>query len=319
MIQQDVRFKNLEKKIGLFALLALAGVALVFLFIGIEKDLFTKKYTLRFTVEKGTGFSRGMPVKLSGFHVGRIAEIALNEKAMVDIKIKIDKKYQKWIHRDSVASLKKEGLVGDAIIEISVGTMGSVVLKDGDTIAYEKTKGLEEVANDIADKVKPVLIEVRDIINYVNDPDGDIKQSLKNFRTVTARLDGTRRLADNLLIKTGKDLHGVTDTAVALLDNANDKISRLQPPLENVDATMARLPPLLDKVTTTLENVEKTSVELRTVAEKALPRLPPLVRRAEEVLQGADTTLNAVQDIWPIKNHVPKANEKALIPSDSHD
>ncbi|MBV5349751.1 MCE family protein, partial [bacterium] len=177
-IEQDPRFKHLERKIGLFSLLALAGVALVVLLVGAQKDLFTPKYLLHMTVDRGTGFNKGMPVKLSGFRIGRITDMALNEQAMVEITIEIAKKYSKWIRNDSTVKLVKEGLVGDSIVEISVGSLDKPELKAGDAITYLKTKGLDELADEIGEKIKPVLIEIRDIIGYINDPKGDLKKAI---------------------------------------------------------------------------------------------------------------------------------------------
>ena len=313
--EEDPRFKHLEKKIGVFAVIALAGLLLVVLLIGVEKDYFTKKYTLRFTVEKGTGFNRGMQVKLSGFKIGRISAITLNERAMVDIYLQIDKKYQKWIRRDSVAKMVKEGLIGDFIIEVSVGSPKAEVLKDGDTIAYEKTKGLEEVANEIADKVKPVLIEVRDIISYVNDPNGDIKQSLRNIRQLTGDLNATRRHVDTLLVTANSNVSTVAGTATKTLANIDAKVSSLEPLLAKVDNGLSKLPPILEKTEKTLDNVEKTTAEIR----KAAPRIPRLVTKTEDAVGGADTVLNALKDMWPIKNHVPVPSDREFVPGDSHE
>ncbi len=313
--EEDTRFKHLEKKIGAFAAVAILGIIAVLLLIGMEQEFFTAKYTLRFTVEKGTGFSRGMPVKLSGFRIGHIKSISLNEKAMVDIRIQIDKQYQKWIRKDSVARLVKEGLVGDNIIEVSVGTPTAPLLKDGDTIVYEKTRGLEEVANDIADKVKPVLVEVRDIISYINDPNGDIKQSLGNIRRLTGNLEGTRQNTDDLLITTRTSIGTVAGTANRTLENANARINSLEPLMAKMDSSLAKIPPILEKVDDTMANVEKSTLELR----KAAPRIQPLLSKTEDTMESADTVLKALKETWPLKNHIPVPSDREFVPGDSHD
>jgi hypothetical protein len=76
---------------------------------------------------------------------------------------------------------------------------------------------------------------------------------------------------------------------------------------------------LLDHLGTTLEHVEKTAQEIRTASEKALPRVGPIVRHTEDILQGADATMGAVQEIWPIRNHLPRDGRQGVIPGDSHD
>ncbi len=321
--EEDTRFKHLEKKIGLFAAIAIAGAVTVVLFIGADKDLLTPKYRLKFTTEKGTGFSKGMPVKLSGFRIGRIKNISLNEQAMVDIDMDIAEKYQKWIKTDSMAKLVKEGLVGDSIIEVSVGSSTARILKDGETINYQKTKGLEEVANDIAEEVKPVLIEVKEIISYVNNPNGDLKQSLGNLKLLTQQLQGTREKVDTLLVSSKNNVNSITQSGVDVLNNANAKVTALGPTLEKADRTIASLekslPPLLQKVDASMDHLEKTTQQLQKASEKAMPRIPKLVSRAEDVVQGADTVLNAVKDMWPFRKHVPPVDERLFVPGDSHE
>lgn len=321
--EEDPRFKHLEKKIGLFVAAAVVGVLAVVFFIGADKDLFTQKYRLKFTVEKGTGFSRGMPVKLSGFRIGRINSISLNEMAMVDIEIQVGKKYQKWIKQDSVARLVKEGLVGDNIIEVSVGSPPSDVLKDGDIIKYEKTKGLEEVANDIADKVKPVLIEVKDIISYVNNPNGDIKQSMKNIRELTRELRSSREKVDALLTDSTLKVGHLSADAETLLKTAGDKINAIGPVLEKVDRSMAtveqKLPQLLEKAVTTMDHLDRSSRNLEKISDKALPKIPVLLNSAEETLQGADTVIKTLKDMWPLKSHLPVSSGREFVPGDSHE
>lgn len=323
IMEEDRRFKHLEKKIGVFALIAIIGFVAVVFFIGADKDMFTKKYRLKFTVEKGTAFSRGMPVKLSGFRIGRIDTVSLNEMAKVDIEILIGSEYQKWIKKDSVARLVKEGLVGDSIVEVSVGSQSSDALLDGAVITFEKTKGLEEVANDLADQMKPVLIEVKDIISYINDPNGDIKQSMKNIRELTAGLRSTRENVDALLVESKLNVAHLSVDAEELLKASRVKVDAIGPALERADRSLAmveqKLPQILEKTVTTIDHLDKASRNLEKISDKVQPRIPVLLNSAEDTLQGAGAVVDAVKDIWPLKNHVPVSTVREFVPGDSHE
>ncbi|MBJ6726738.1 MlaD family protein [Geomesophilobacter sediminis] len=327
--EEDPRFINLEKTVGAFVIIAILGLVAVAVSIGIDKDLFAKKYTLTFTAEKGTGFARGMPVKLSGFRIGRIKSIALNEQAQVDIGIEIDSKYQKWIKRDSTVKLVKEGLVGDNIIEVSVGSTKQAMLKNGDYIAYQKTKGLEEVANDVADQLKPVLYEVKEIISYVNNPNGDIKQSLANIRQLTGGLNQTRTQVDALLLDSRHQLGKIGGNAQTLLAEAKNRVDEVGPVLEKVDSSLATvdgtlagiqlaLPPLVEKLDATLGHVEKTTKVLETHSARFLPQVAPLLGRTSDLVQDTDDVAKALKQTWPLKSHVP-VSDKALVPGDSYE
>ncbi|MEI6306607.1 MAG: MlaD family protein, partial [Deltaproteobacteria bacterium] len=259
--EEDSRFQHLQWKIGLFIAIALAGVAVSVVLFGLQKDFFTKMYRLHFTVDRGTGFTKGMPVKLSGFRIGRITSIALNNQAMVDISAEIDSKYSKWIRSDSTVKLVKEGLVGDHIVEVAVGSSDKPELKENDAIIYLKTKALDELADEIATKVKPVLTEITEIISYINDPEGDLKKSIRNLELLTRNLENTRQNADTLLITASDNIERLSNRASLVLDTSYKKIDSidLKPTLAKVHNTLDyidnKLPVMLGRVDSTLENI----------------------------------------------------------------
>jgi phospholipid/cholesterol/gamma-HCH transport system substrate-binding protein len=317
MTQQDPRFRHLERKIGIFSLLALAGIVLVVILIGMQKDLFSAKYTLVFTVDRGTGFNKGMPVKLSGFRVGRIIDMTLNEQAMVDITIEVAKKYRKWIRSDSTIKLVKEGLVGDNIVEIAVGSLDKPELKEGESVIYVKTKGLSEVADEIAEKIKPVLIEVRDIIGYINNPNGDLKKTVHNLNVLTRNLETTRNNADTLMTTTTRNLEAISSRTTMLLDTTTRKIDSLD--IAKVNATLEKLPPLLEKTDATMANVTAISGETRKMAENTFPLIPGLIFRTEELLFTTDRLINNLGNSWLLGGSPDNRPSRTFKAGDSHD
>lgn len=315
--QQDPRFRNLERKIGLFTLLALAGVALVILLVGIQKDLFSPKYTLTVTVDRGTGFTKGMPVKLSGFRIGRITDMALNEQAMVEINLEIAKKYSKWIRSDSTVKLVKEGLVGDSIVEVSVGSLDKPELKPDESITYLKTKGLDELADEIAEKVKPVLNEVRDIIGYVNDPNGDLKKTIRNLELLTRHIETTRSNADTLLVSTTRNLEAISNRTTTLLDTTTRKIDSLD--VAKLNTTLDKLPPLLEKTDAAMANVTAISAETKKLSQQAFPLIPGVLSRTEELLFSTDRLMNTLNSSWLLGGSSAPAPVRSFKAGDSHD
>lgn len=321
--ETDPRFKHLESKIGLFVLMALIGCVVVAVFIAAESDLFTPKYTLRFTVDKGTGFAKGMPVKLSGFRIGRIESIALNSEARVDIVLQIDRQYQQWLRRDSVARQVKEGLVGDAIIELSAGSKDQPLLEDGQIIVFERGKSIDEHVTELTDQVKPVLLEVKEIISYVNDPRGDIKQTLRNIEVLTRGLETTRDKSDQLIDTARVDVDAISRQVVATLNQAEKSVKALDATVARLDHVAAnveeRLPALLERVEATLKHVEGVAADVRKMTVETSPRVPRLLRRTEETLDDTGQVVRAVKSTWPISSHLPPLDHPQLLPVDSHE
>ncbi len=323
--EEDPRFKYLERKIGLFIAVALIGTVLALVLYGVQKDYFTPIYTLKFTVDRGTGFSKGMSVKLSGFRIGRVTSISLNEQAMVDIKIEVDKKYRTWIRSDSTVKLVKEGLVGDSIVDVSVGSLDKPELNDGEAIVYLKTKALDEMAQEIVEKVKPVLFEVRDIISYVNNPEGDLKKAIHNLEILTRNLDGTRQQTDKLLVSVNGNLDRISNRAITVLDSANNKIEGLDftPTLSKINNTLdtidRKIPPILDKTDAALSEIAKLSKETRILSKTAFPRIPGLLSQTEDVLLSTDRLINSIQNIWLFRNPSQPDVGRQFIRGDSHE
>ncbi len=315
-MDQDPRFRRLEAVVGAFAIGAVAAVVALFVYIGSENDLFAERYHIRFRTATGTGLQKGLPVKLSGFRIGRIRELSLDEQAMMVVRMKIDRKYSKWIRTDSTATLFKEGLVGDSVIKISVGSAELPALANDDFIPFEEEKGLNDIALEISDSVKTVLAEVRQTVAYINDPQGDVKTALSNVQRLTANLEETRRRADGLLLAATDNVGRVgplLDNLSAAVDNVN---RRLPPLLDNVSK---RLPVLLDRVEGTLSNAEKATQELRKAAEQAAPRVTPLLTGAEELVADTDDVVKGVKRMWPFRKHIPQGNERGIVPGDSHE
>lgn len=319
----DPRFRHLKKKIAAFVAVALALVVGAVLLIGKENDLFVKKYELSLTVDRGTGFTRGMPVKLSGFRIGRLKSISLNEAAKVDLVLQIDQEYRKWIRSDSRARLVKEGLVGDAVIEISVGSPERAVLQDGNQLVYQKSKALDELAQELGDKVKPMLSDLGQVIGYLNDPQGDVKQAMKNFSKLSRNLELTRQNADALLLQTGERVGAVSGKVSGVLDDTSAVLSDASATVRRASASMAqveeKLPSLLGHAQSSLDNMAQISRDLKTFQEKELPKVPPLLEKADRTLAETGTVVQAAKSIWPISGRLKAPQETHFVRGDSHD
>lgn len=304
MKETDPRFLKLKGKVGLFFIIAVAGIIATVVSIGIERGIFTAKYRINFTVDKGTGFFEGMPVKLSGFKIGKIDSMSLDENAKVKVTLLISKKYNKWIRQDSKAILTKEGFIGEGVIDISVGSTNKPVIGDGGVIQNEKARGLDE----IVEEMRPVIGEIKDIITYINDPKGDIKQTISNLKTLSSGLNATKENADKLLKNADSNISGVSSDASKALKNIDKTVSSMND----------KINPVIDKLNRTMDNAEKTTANLKDVVEKAAPKVPPLLNKGEDALSDTNEVVKSLKQIWPIRLFIEKPKD-SLIHGDSYE
>ena len=83
----DPRFQRLGLKLGLFVG---AGVLLCLAFrlaMAVRQGYFSPKTPVYFQAASGTDLSPGMAVKLSGFKIGEVSVVDLNQLARVDVEM----------------------------------------------------------------------------------------------------------------------------------------------------------------------------------------------------------------------------------------
>jgi phospholipid/cholesterol/gamma-HCH transport system substrate-binding protein len=84
-----------EYKVGLFIICTTIVICLTLLYLAKEKGFFTTVHTFTLSSKTGEGFTEGMPVVFSGFNIGKVHALELNDKGIVLIKIKIPQRHVK--------------------------------------------------------------------------------------------------------------------------------------------------------------------------------------------------------------------------------
>lgn len=327
---KDPRFKNLEFKAGVMLMVAIAGIVVLVLMLGIERDLFTKKFSFYFVAENGTGITKGMPVKLSGFKVGRVSAVELIEGARVRVITEVSQKYTEYLREGVKASVTKEGYIGDPYVDITVGDPSATLLVDGALIPFHKEGGMEELINE----AKPALTEIKEIIHYINDPEGDIKVTLANFRVLSEGLEETRAVItettraaggalkriDSLVEKVDRSVEPLMETALNVFENIDGMTERLLPVIErfdaisrNIETVSETLPSTILKLDSILGDVKLVTGALGTGA----PQIMEIIDNTNSAVREGKEIIKGVKKSWPIRLMLPKVQRPHLVPLDT--
>jgi len=144
-------------------------MALVFLCVGVfligSKDfLFSSTYRLKAEFQNVAGLNNGAAVRIGGIHQGTVKEIDLpsepDGKVTVVMNVKSDTR--NIIKKDSRASIKTEGVLGDKYVEISFGSPKAEPIGENGTIASETQKDMSEQAQTLADEALAGIVAFRD-------------------------------------------------------------------------------------------------------------------------------------------------------------
>jgi outer membrane protein OmpA-like peptidoglycan-associated protein len=143
-------------RVGVFVVLALLCLSVGIFLIGNKEFLFSPTYRLKTDFQNVGGLNNGAEVRVGGIHEGTISRVDLPTEpgGKVTIVMKLHSSTQNVIRKDSIASIKTEGLLGNKYLEISFGTRKAQAVQNDDLIAGEGPVDIAEQAKDLAASAK---------------------------------------------------------------------------------------------------------------------------------------------------------------------
>lgn len=286
-----------EFKVGLFISMTalILTVALVYLAVG--KGAFEKIHTFTLSSKSGDGFTEGMPVVFSGFNIGKVRDLELNDKGIVLIKIKIPDRHVKWMRQDSTFILYRP-LIGSARIVVNTNNLDSPELS-GDKMP-EVT-----IVNDINDaiaRIEPVLQKVSQIAENVerlthklSDPKGDLNRTLGNAQTITSNLASKKSLIEMAVSdeESIKALH--------------DSLKKLKDITSNVDRLLLKVDKMADKTNDQIYGGEGALPQITTILKDIVGKLQKLDKTIDNINHISSDTSAGVKDFRILRSDIDDA------------
>lgn len=297
LADKDERFKGLFVKVSVFVLLAVIGVAFNFFYAALRQGLFQQKTPVYFVAPSSQDIHDGMAVKLSGFKIGAVKSMSLNEQAQTRVELLIDDRYMHFLRADAEVSPGREGVIGDNVLAVDRGSEKKPPLQAGGEIKFVQSGGLEQITQDLRDRLFPAIEDVSKLLHDVNDPKGDIRMMLKNLRELSAGLNGSREKLDKVL------------------DDAHPMVQSLGKSSVHLEQ---ELPGLLKKTDAALDNFQKGSAAFKSALETSGPQFSGLVGEGRELVNGAKKTVDALNNNWLLKSGTSQ-EPQGLINMDSGD
>jgi MlaD protein len=160
-------------RLGIFIVGTLLILAAGVFLIGDKEFLFSSTFPLKADFQNVAGLNVGADVRVGGLREGTIQRIELPSRPdeKIAVVMKMHDSTRNIIRKDSVASIKTEGLLGDKYVEVSFGSKEAPQVQDGDAIRSVSPVDLAEVASSVAAQSKAVLTAVQE----------DVEALKKNF------------------------------------------------------------------------------------------------------------------------------------------
>src|SRR5437879_7526424 len=104
--------------------------------LGARARLFEPRFTVHAEFTEVGGLVEGATVRLAGVQIGRVSAVTLPSQpgGKVRVDLTIAKQFGDRIRKDSVARIETQGLLGDRIVEITVGDTQAPPLAPGEVL-----------------------------------------------------------------------------------------------------------------------------------------------------------------------------------------
>ena len=238
--QQQLKWSQL--RVGITIVVALITLAvLVFLMSG-TAGLFTTKLTLYAYFDNAEGLLVGAPVNVQGVGVGNVKEIRVVPGRKLDpvqVTMKINTKYQFFIRRDSTATIKTAGVLGQSFIDLeSKNAVGNQVVS-GDTLPSLNSPGLDDVVRSSQTTLQNMDILIRRldrIVAQVESGQGSVGKLLNDpslYNKANAAVTEIQQLLAD--VSSGKGSLGKLISDDELYRKVNDTVDKLDKVVSQIE------------------------------------------------------------------------------------
>jgi phospholipid/cholesterol/gamma-HCH transport system substrate-binding protein len=157
-MNEQQRERATKIRVGIFVLVTLGIFLAIIYMLGARARLFEARYTIYAEFSEVAGLQEGATVRLAGVQIGRVSRVELPAQpgGKVRVGMKIAKQFADRIRKDSEARIQTQGLLGDRIIEITVGTARTAAVQPEETILSKDPVDISHVIGEGAGVVRSV-------------------------------------------------------------------------------------------------------------------------------------------------------------------
>ena len=226
-------------RVGVFLLIGVGVMAFTVLTLGSRGGLFESKSTLWARFPDISGLVAGAPVRLAGLDVGTVKKVAFGDDLQqreARVELSIQAQYLARIRRDSRANIDSKGLLGDKLINISIGSSDQPPLRDGDEIEAKPSFSLEQMAgkvDEVAASVQKVTDEAGTFLETLasDKTRGDVQRILHSTADLMEGVENGDGVAHRLIYD-----KKYADETLGILQEAHQTLASMRGAVEHVQA-----------------------------------------------------------------------------------
>jgi phospholipid/cholesterol/gamma-HCH transport system substrate-binding protein len=271
--------------------------------IGDRRLLFVKQYEIHSTFGKVTGLQVGTRVRVAGLDAGEVTEVRLpsrpSEKFLISMRVRDD--VARLVRADSTAAIQTDGIVGNAFIQISVGTDDSPQVKPGDTIPGTYPIEFADLIQEGRDTFRTVAAEMIDVKDSVNGAIDGLSETID--------------IANGVAADVGREAAALTKTSNRVMESVQATVADGQAIIHGVQQGQGTIGMLLtdralyDRMANASQEVEQAMQNVRATTETARAAVSSFSAPDGAVQQVALTLRNSLAQVQEVTSDLAENTE----------
>lgn len=307
-----VKFNKFERVAGLFVLTAIFGSLAVTFGVAVQKGWFESKVEYHSYLKSAEGLHPGTEIHMQGLRAGSVSYVELMEADKVKVGYSVFARFAGKIKEDSQIQLVRPFIIGEKVVEISVGGAESIPLRAGQEITVIPSFDIMEVMS--GKKMGPLLSSLEKLTGSVHTlldafaDEGRMKSMISTFDRIEPLIVNLSLLTKEVvkITKTAtkkKNLDKILNNLVVLTTELNKFLPAFNQEAPDVGTQLAQVVRNLNTLTV---EFQKLTPAIATLA----PELPKTSLRAVEALNEAVVTLKAMQKSFFLRGNVREVREE---------
>lgn len=269
--QKQLRWSEL--KVGITVIVGSLTLAILVFLISGTSGVFTKKITLITYFDNAEGIRQGQPVDLQGVAIGNVQSVRVvagRQLSPVQVIMRVNAKFQPFLHRDSTATIETAGVLGESFVDIDSKNAKGPIVQDNSELVPGNTPGIPDVVKSSQTSLQNIDLLVKradSIFAEIQDGKGSLHQAIFDpelINRINTILDQVQALLND--VSNGKGTIGklfADETLYRKVYSSVDKIDHL---LDDINAGKGNLGKLA-KDESLYKNLNETVVKANKMVD----------------------------------------------------
>jgi len=237
--------KSSAIRLGIFILIGSILFLVAVFLLGNKQSLFASTFEVKAYFSTIEGLRKGAPVRLSGIEVGNVDALKImnDSLARVEVTLRLVADVKSFIKKDMRASIETEGLVGNKVIVLHVGTTAAKQVENGGTILADDPLNFGALVNEAKgtlEYTKDMARNLAEIVSKVNNGAGSIGKLVNS--------DDLYNNTNQLIVTADRSLGSISFKLDTLANVVNTLGTDVQSVIRNVDHSIKGIDDIIKNV-----------------------------------------------------------------------